>query len=170
MSCQYPYTRTFLEFKAKEKSGRGIGSLDVVAAKAKCYEWHLREIVAGAEITLELARKLGPQVRTYAMNRYCDCGAQAGDAHAFDCPGHFAETNHKLAGIVFDEAAPVPRAAWETSLPPLRKPVNIPPAPDYNVQFWLADDVLFSGHRKRPFNWLQRTMIRIFFGWTVKKI
>lgn len=42
------------------------------------------------------------------------------------------------------------------------------PPPPPNCEIWIADNIVF--HCRKRFQWWQRLMIRLFFGWKVKHI
>ncbi len=44
----------------------------------------------------------------------------------------------------------------------------IRPLPPPTCEIWIADDVII--HCKKRFQWWQRLMIRLFFGWKVKHV
>ena len=62
--------------------------------------------------------------------------------------------------LVFDQlqSEPEPARLWnDTGLPN--------PFPDVNTKIYLLDNITYHGYRAKPFNWLQRKFILIFFGW-----
>jgi hypothetical protein len=60
MSLRKAEIRSYLEEQNKTVTGRGVGTLCVVAALAKVPEGELRDIVDGAEISDEIAAAILP--------------------------------------------------------------------------------------------------------------
>lgn len=59
----YPEIRKYLEVMSRQKTGRGIGLLGVIAARAKVAEGDLREIVEeGRSISDEIAAAVAGQI------------------------------------------------------------------------------------------------------------
>ena len=59
----YPEIRKYLEIMSRQKTGRGIGLLGVVAARAKVAEGDLREIVEeGKPISDAIAAAVADQI------------------------------------------------------------------------------------------------------------